>query len=219
MNGAMLLVPISSDEAARLELQLFDKGHHMHQGRAERFIRLVFVFHPLKGAVASKRRKTLSVVAGCSDGRVLVYSSTERNAFEVCRDMGEVTSVASSPDGRTIAIVTYNHLLFFFIVETNTLSQGIDLGESFMNEMTYAQEGETVAVASEDGSIRLVDVASQKLLRTVRLMHGGAASVAFAPSGGVVVAGSSFGHLCFVNVGSGDVICQARLDDMYNMYM
>ena len=59
MNGAMLLVPISSDEAARLELQLFDKGPHMHQGRAERFIRLVFVFHPLKGAVASKRRREL----------------------------------------------------------------------------------------------------------------------------------------------------------------
>ena len=35
MNGAMLLVPISSDEAARLELQPFDRGPHMHQGRAE----------------------------------------------------------------------------------------------------------------------------------------------------------------------------------------
>ena len=64
MNGAMLLVPISSDEAARLELQLFDRGPHMHQGRAEHFIRLVFVFHPLQRRRCIKKAGRIAFFVG-----------------------------------------------------------------------------------------------------------------------------------------------------------
>ena len=71
MNGAMLLVPISSDEAARLELQPFDRGPHMYQGRAEHFIRLVFVLHPLQRRRCIKKIRRIAFFVGF----LFVYTS------------------------------------------------------------------------------------------------------------------------------------------------
>jgi WD40 repeat protein/serine/threonine protein kinase len=119
--------------------------------------------------------------AGWNDGLIRFWDlakSRERNRFTT-KPVGFIGAMAYAPDG-TLAIGLSNLVGLVDPMQGRTLAEWTD-HKGQVRALAFSGEGGLLASASEDGSVKIWDVASRKLQHT--LAHGGAVTaLAFQPA-------------------------------------
>jgi WD40 repeat protein len=163
-----------------------------------------------------------TVLSGTSDGMLELWDATTGRQFKILtpsRDPGDhapMNSVAFSPDGRTVLSAESNLLQLWDLASGELLrtivdhelngqvrlpySAGVHI---YVKSVTFSPDGQTVLSGSQDGMLRLWDVASSRLLKTLMGHSDGVMSVAFSPDGRSALSGSDDDTLKLWDVASG----------------
>ncbi|MGW9031907.1 nSTAND1 domain-containing NTPase [Streptomyces sp. NPDC055722] len=138
-----------------------------------------------------------TVAAGSGNGpRVRVWdvaTGKVRHTLTVGTASGGVFSVAFSPDGRTLAAPNDRTVRVWSVATgkvRHTLTVGTASGGVF--SAAFSPDGRTLATGSDDGTARLWDANSGRILKTLT-GHGTVLSVAFSPDGRTLATGSDDG--------------------------
>ena len=94
-----------------------------------------------------------------------------------------VTSVAFSPDGKTLASGSWDKTVRLWDVDTRTLKATLEGHTDYVYCVAFSPDGKLLASGSEDYSIRLWDVLTANSLNTLWRHVGGVYSIAFSPDG------------------------------------
>jgi WD40 repeat protein len=150
----------------------------------------------------------LSLDPDSPQARFAVLAAAASSQFATfATDNGPVDSVAFSLDGKTLGVVGAD------TAEAWDVATGRQIGSSFADHATepnsevFSPDGKTLAVISQDGSVRLWDVATGHpvpLSGAFAGADGGTASVAFSLDGKMLATVSASGPATpIVNVGGG----------------
>ncbi len=105
-----------------------------------------------------------------------------------------VTSLAFSPDGRTLVSGSSDRKVILWDVQTRKLRQTLVGHESWVRAVAISPNGTTIASAGQDKTVRLWDLQSGEPKNT--LLHQGRLwSVAFSPDGKTLVTAGSDGRV------------------------
>lgn len=100
----------------------------------------------------------------------------------------EVTGVAFSPDGQTLAAWTQGDNLFLWLVTDGTLPQVLAGHTDWLRDAAFSPDGSLLASGSDDRSVRLWRVQDGALLNTLEEDGTGASNVLFSPDGSILAA-------------------------------
>lgn len=100
-----------------------------------------------------------------------------------------VNQAAYSPDGRLLAVAS-SIGVYLYNAETLEEVRFIE-ADAWVSSVAFSPDGRTLASGSDDNTVRLWDVASGNLLRTLEGHTDWVRSVAFSPDGRTLASGSS----------------------------
>jgi len=101
---------------------------------------------------------------------------------------GTINEIAYSPDGKTIAVAS--SIGIFLYNSRNLEMQSYFAEDNLILSLAFSPDGKVLASGSNDGTIRLWQVADCSLLRTLKGYASVVMSVAFSPNGQVLASGS-----------------------------
>ncbi|QKV97688.1 hypothetical protein HUT19_33185 [Streptomyces sp. NA02950] len=114
-----------------------------------------------------------------------------------------VTSVAYSPDGRTLATGSEDGSAKLWNAATGHLRTTLTGHHDGVTSVAYDPDGRTLATGSEDGSAKLWNAATGHLRTTLTGHHDGVTSVAYSPDGRTLATGSEDGSAKLWNAATG----------------
>jgi hypothetical protein len=131
--------------------------------------------------------------------------ATGKMIFDLIGHSGDVTDVAFSPDGRTLATTSG---LGAKLWDVATGKMIFDLrGHSFpVMDVAFSPDGRTLATASMDGTAKLWDVATRKMIFDLIGSWPPVTAVAFSPDGRTLATASRDGTAKLWDVATGKMI-------------
>ena len=140
-----------------------------------------------------------------ADGELLQLIMVDGDIEPVLRS--RVTSVAFSPDSRTIAIAQSTGKISFWSAkkgsEKKQALRVVEAHSDWVSAIAYSPEGDRIATAGRDGFISIWTPAG-KLLRSIKAHDGWANTVAWNQTGTQIVSGGEDGKLKHWSAGTGN---------------
>ena len=114
-----------------------------------------------------------------------------------------ITSIAFSPDGKTLASGSEGHIIRLWDVNTGQHKHTFTGHTGHVRSIAFSPDGKTLASASRDETIRLWDIDTRQHKHTFTGHTGHVQSIAFSPDGKTLVSASwdEVIHLWDVNIG------------------
>ena len=147
-----------------------------------------------------------SVVAASSDGSSSWFASgsldnkvwlwegygliTFPNSYKLSGHTHDVSSVAFSPDERTLASGSHDHTVKLWSVDDRKLRATLKGHTHFVTSVAFGPHGRILASGSHDHTVRLWDIATGKSIATLRGHTDQVLTVAFSPDGRTLASGS-----------------------------
>ena len=118
-----------------------------------------------------------------------------------------VTSVAFSPDGRSILSGSWDHTLKLWDAATGKVLRTFEGQPEAVNSVAFSPDGRGVLAASVGSSMKLWDIATGKLVRTFEADFSGTENaVVFSPDGRSVLSGNGDSTLKLWDVAKGRLV-------------
>ncbi len=102
----------------------------------------------------------------------------------------EVTSLAFSPDGKTLISGSHDSIIRFWEVPSGRVLRALHVHENAIYGLAVSLDGKTVAIGSGDPAIRLWDLSSGRLRDTLIGHKTYVPSLAISPDAGTLASGS-----------------------------
>lgn len=107
---------------------------------------------------------------------------------------GWVTDMTFSPDGNQLAVAT-SIGIWLYNINTGKEEAYLKGHTDLVTSVTYSTDGQTLASASNDWTIRLWDVGNRQHIKTLQAHKASVNTVAFSPDGNTLVSGGNDGIL------------------------
>jgi WD40 repeat protein len=143
------------------------------------------------------------MISGSIDGTVRIWGQPDVNGvwrlFSMLRGTqtlhrlihnGDVTALALSPDGETIAVGTSDKEIHLWDTQSGQHLRVLKGHEHWVSSLTFNPEGKVLASGGADQAIKLWDVSNGELLRTIYQEGYRVTSVGFNAEGEIVTSGS-----------------------------
>ena len=160
-------------------------------------------FYPVKSSVSSGTNRSTSIPTNSKpqpkrapETSLLNFSLT--NTLE--GHTNEVTAVAFSPDGKTLASSSRDKTIKLW-----NIARGEEIGTlnghvNEVNAIAFSPDGETLASGSYDGTIKFWDFSNQQELRSLKGHSMQVNAIAFSPDGGTLASISYDGTIKLWNL-------------------
>jgi WD40 repeat protein len=169
-----------------------DRGRKRFRFRRDLFARQ---FHAA-GERASTLR-LLEVASGKERAFVPLWSTDQQRqgdlAGYVARQDRRVAALAFSPDGRTLAVGFLRTIYLFdtlALKEIGTLQGGLTSGQIFGRTLAFSPDGKVIAAGTVEGSLRLWQADTLRVLRDVPAHNEMVTALSFAPDGTTMASAS-----------------------------
>ena len=135
-------------------------------------------------------RDGTTVAAADAGGTVRFWKPPTRRPTGHLRFGDEVSSLAFSPDGRTLAVAGSADQAGLYDVVSRKRRGSLTGHTNYIRDIAYSPDGATIATASDDGTLRLWNPTTRKTLRVLNGHTAGVYGVAFSPDGRILASAS-----------------------------
>ena len=143
----------------------------------------------------------------CVQGELILWDVMTGNIirrFE--QPTSEATSIAFSPDGKTVLSGSGDGTAIQWDITTGEMIHVFEEHTRQVTSIAFSPDGQTVLAGSLDGTVVLWDVATGDVISRLVEHTGGVTSVAFSPDGRTALSGSTDNTVILWSVATGDVI-------------
>jgi len=165
-------------------------------GGARRLVFLAWLFATLVASVLF-----LSLPAQAEEQPVLVPQVGH---------ISPVTSVAFSPDGKTIASGSEDNTIILWDAATGEVRRQLKGHTNMVTSVAFSPDGKTIASGSYDDTIILWDAATGEMKRQLKGHSSGVTSIAFSPDGKTIASGNGDGTIILWDAATGEIRRQLK---------